>query len=259
MPANLSPEYMRLEARLRETREPSERLAIMREMLTVIPKHKGTEKMQADLKRRISKLEEAAAQRRKRGGRDLFHVPREGAGQVILAGPPNAGKSTLLAALTHATPQVANYPFTTHLPQPGMVQYEDVQIQLIDAPPLSIEYTETALFNSYRVSDLICFVVDLSQPDPESQLRMCREMLEEHFIRVNPDAPRRTAGSESTIEKRSIVFANKTDIGSPIPPQMLEDVLGKGTPVFAGSAGSGDRGCRSRLAGDPGASARRTG
>jgi uncharacterized protein len=239
MPANLSPDYIRLEEKLRQTRDPQERLVLLREMLTVIPKHKGTEKMQADLKRRISKLEEAAEQKQKRGARDLFHVAREGAGQIILAGPPNSGKSSLLARLSHATPQIANYPFTTQLPAPGMVQFEDVQIQLVDTPPLSREYTESALFNTFRVSDMILFVIDLAAPDPAGDLLDCLALLEEHFIRVNPAAPLHAAGSAATVEKRALVFANKTDIGDAAGVAGLQEVLGAGTPIMAGSAETG--------------------
>jgi ribosome-interacting GTPase 1 len=240
MPANLPPEYIRLEGTLRESRDPQEKLAILREMLTVIPKHKGTEKMQADLKRRISKLEQAATQKQKRGGRDLFHVPREGAGQVVLAGPPNAGKSSLLAALSRATPQVAAYPYTTQRPLPGMVHFEDVQIQLVDAPPLSTEYTETALFNTYRICDLILFVADLTAEDPAGSLRECVELLAQHFVRVSPTAPCSSAQNVAEIDKRAIVFANKADEIGAKDSAHLSDVLGEGTRLLVGSATTGE-------------------
>lgn len=239
MPANLSPDYMRLEERLRGTRDPQERLVLLREMLATIPKHKGTEKMQADLKRRISKLEEAAEQRQKRGGRDLFHVAREGAGQVILAGPPNSGKSSLLARLTHATPTIAAYPFTTHLPLPGMVRFEDIQIQLVDTPALAHTYTEAALFNIFRVCDLLLFVVDLSGADPAGDLLECTALLEEHFIRISPDAPLQGAAGVATVEKRALVFGNKLDAADPRRASGVQDVFGPGTPVLVGSAETG--------------------
>lgn len=239
MPANLSPEYIRLEVRLRETREAEEKLAILRQMLRAIPKHKGTDKMQADLKRRISKTEQVARQQRRKSGRDLFHVPREGAGQVILAGPPNAGKSSLLAKVTRATPQIANYPYTTQLPLPGMVNFEDVQIQLVDVPPLSPEYTETALFNVYRVSDLILFVVGLTDTDPAGSLRDCMGMLEEHGIKVTPDAAREQSGSVSVVEKRALIFANKVDQAGREAAGGIMDAFGQGYGVLVGSAETG--------------------
>ncbi len=239
MPANLSPEYIKLEEKLRQTRDPQERLVIMREMLTVIPKHKGTEKMQADLKRRISKMEQAAEQKQKRTGRDQFHVPREGAGQVILAGPPNSGKSSLLQRLTNATPQVANYPYTTHLPLPGMVPFEDIQIQLVDTPPLSREYTESALFNTFRVSDLILFVGDLSAPDPGGDLRDCIAMLDEHLIGIDPEAPPHQPGSLSRVAKRAIVFANKVDLADVAAADALREAMAPPLPLLVGSAVTG--------------------
>ena len=61
---------------------------------------------------------------------------------MALVGPPNSGKSQFTTALTHARPEVAAYPFTTRVPIPGMMLFEDIQIQLVDLPPLSREFTE---------------------------------------------------------------------------------------------------------------------
>ncbi len=237
MPANLSPEYLKLEEKLRETKDPAEKLAILREMLAVIPKHKGTDKMQADLKRRISKMEQIAQQKKKKGGRDLFHVPREGAGQVLLAGAPNVGKSTLLAALTNANPQIADYPYTTQRPLPGMVEFEDVKIQLVDVPPLSREYTEPGLFNAYRICDLILFVVDLTAPDPVGSLLDCLALLEEHLIKITPEPERERPGQFSVVEKRAIIFGNKADAASPEAADDLKGAFGEQFPVVIGAAG----------------------
>jgi hypothetical protein len=222
MPANLPPEYIRLEGLLREAKTPEEKLPILREMLAVIPKHKGTEKMQADLKRRISKLQEAAEQRRRAGGRaDPFHVPREGAGQVVLAGPPNVGKSSLLAALTEAHPVVAEYPFSTHQPQPGMVPFEDVQIQLVDAPPLVLESLPPGIINLYRNADLILLVVDLAAEDPAEQARAVLKLLSDRLVDV---VARREEGVDpgqvSRVRKRGLVVANKRDLAP--GPEPLE-------------------------------------
>src|SRR5262245_22349719 len=129
MPANLTPQYKEAEQRYREARGRDDKLAALREMMALLPKHKGTEKLQADLRQRIAKLEEEAEHGR-RGGAQRFdpgHVEREGAGQWVLIGPPNAGKSALVRALTHAHPEVAAYPFTTRVPLPGMMPFEDVQ------------------------------------------------------------------------------------------------------------------------------------
>ncbi|MEO0248217.1 MAG: GTPase, partial [candidate division WOR-3 bacterium] len=136
MPANLTPEYFEAERKFREATTRPQKLAALEEMLATIPKHKGTEKMQADIKRRIAKLKEEEQRKPSTAKHKPFYqVEREGAGQVVLIGPPNSGKSTLLARLTHATPEIADYPFTTRLPLPGMMEFENIQIQLVDMPP----------------------------------------------------------------------------------------------------------------------------
>src|SRR5689334_19507521 len=112
MPANLTPDYDRADQRYRAATTDDERLEALREMFAVIPKHKGTEKLQADLKRRISQFRKAVAKKPAKGV-DPFHVPRAGAGQVVIIGPPNVGKSLLVARTTHAPVKVADYPYTT--------------------------------------------------------------------------------------------------------------------------------------------------
>jgi ribosome-interacting GTPase 1 len=159
MPANLPPVYHEAEARFRAAKQVEEKIAALEEMLRLIPKHKGTDKLQADLKSRLAKLRR---QPRKKGAARGFshHIPKEGAGQVVLVGPPNGGKSSLVDRLTHASPQVADYPFTTREPLPGMMPFEDVAFQLIDLPPLSDEYMEPWIFDLIRSADLLWIVVD---------------------------------------------------------------------------------------------------
>src|SRR5512142_3180759 len=128
MPANLTPEYEKAELRYKQATSDEERLAGLQEMRSAIPKHKGTEKMQADLKRRISQLRREEQKAAHGKGPDPFHIPRSGAGQVVLIGPPNTGKSSLLAVSTNAEAKVGDYPFTTIVPQPGMWHKDDVQI-----------------------------------------------------------------------------------------------------------------------------------
>lgn len=159
MPANLSPEYKRAEERFRAAVSPQEKLQAVEEMLRVIPKHKGTEGLQADLKARIAKLKKQPAT--KAGKSSFTHmIPPEGAGQVVLVGPPNSGKSALVAALTRATPLVADYPFTTREATPGMMPFENVSIQLVDLPPVAPEHAEPWLFDLVRIANLCWVVVD---------------------------------------------------------------------------------------------------
>jgi len=142
MPANLTPDYLAAERDYKQAATPAERIAALERMLATVPKHKGTEKIQADLKRRLSQARKESTKKGAAHSVPFYLVEKEGAGQVVLLGPPNAGKSQLVAALTHAHPEVADYPFTTRLPTPGMMSYQNVQIQLIDLPPLSEEFME---------------------------------------------------------------------------------------------------------------------
>lgn len=159
MPANLPPDYHRAEERYRAAKTTEEKIVALEEMLRIMPKHKGTDALQGDLKARIAKLRK---QPQKTAARSSFShiIPREGAGQIALVGPPNTGKSSLVAGLTHATPEVAEYPFTTREPTPGMMSFEDIAFQLIDLPPLSTEHIEAWVFDLVRRADLLWLVVD---------------------------------------------------------------------------------------------------
>lgn len=166
MPANLTPEYIEAERHFREAQTPEEKLSALRHMAAVIPKHKGTEKIRGDIRRRISKLQDTIRQARKASRRaQIDYVEREGAGQIVLVGAPNAGKSSLLTALTNAHPEIAPYPFSTQRPFPGMMTYEDIQIQLVDTPPLAEGMTPPWLTNVVRTADGSVILVNLGQPD----------------------------------------------------------------------------------------------
>src|SRR5579885_3338996 len=144
MPANLPPPYLKAEEGFRKATTPEARLEAVREMFRLLPKHKGTEKLQSDLKQKMSRLREEL-ERGRAGGKKTgvsHRVPTEGAGQVALVGPPNAGKSSLLAALTHAHPEIAPSPFTTRSPRPGILMWQDVPVQLVDLPPIAPEFVE---------------------------------------------------------------------------------------------------------------------
>lgn len=157
MPANLTPEYRRAEQRYRAARTVDEKIAALEDMLRVMPKHKGTDHLQADVKARIATLRKESSKKEARSGFSYI-IPREGAGQVALAGPPNAGKSSLVRSLTHATPAVGDYPFTTREPTPGMMAFEDIAFQLVDLPPLSEQHVEPWVFDLVRRADLVWVV-----------------------------------------------------------------------------------------------------
>ena len=211
MPTNLPPEYFDAEKRYRAATSPQEKVATLEELISTIPKHKGTDKLRADLRRRLSKLKDAAAQSKKGVSKheSAFRIDKEGAGQVVLVGPANVGKSALVAALTHATPEVADYPYTTWQPTPGMMLFENVQIQLVDTPPLDREFVEPQLMDLVRRSDLILLVVDLLT-DPVQQLEESIALLEEYRI-----IPRRLRDRYTEVHRLTfipmLVVANKCD------------------------------------------------
>ena len=167
MPANLTPQYKKAEEEYRRAQTPEEELRCLELMLREIPKHKGTDKLQAELKAKISKARHEAEHAKKAGkkGHHGPHIQRQGAGRAIILGGPNAGKSQLLARLTRATPEVAPYPFTTREPQPGMMAWEDVQVQLIDTPPITADVFDPSILGLIRGSDLALLLFDAGSDD----------------------------------------------------------------------------------------------
>ena len=165
MPANLTAQYREAEAKYKSATSPQEQLAALQGMLREIPKHKGTEKMQADIKKRIAKLRKQAPKSIRGGsGKPLHHIDREGVGQVILCGSPNSGKSRLVRELTQATPEVNDYPFTTRRPTAGMMEFEDLQIQLVDTPPLAAQTLEAWQLEQIANADVALILFDVNDP-----------------------------------------------------------------------------------------------
>ena len=188
MPANLTPQYHKAEAKYKAAKDPAQKLEALKEMLSLMPKHKGTDKLHADLKRRLSKLNDELQQAKKKkgaaGASAYDHVEREGAGQVALVGLPNTGKSTLLNLLTHAKSEVAEYPFSTLKPAVGMTQFEDAQIQLIDLPPIAAQYTEPWVYSLIRNADRLCVLLDLSSGHLEDDWLDTLSLLEAAKLRL---------------------------------------------------------------------------
>ncbi|MFP4201275.1 MAG: TGS domain-containing protein [Clostridia bacterium] len=185
MPANLSADYMEAEQRWRRASDPGERLAALQDMLSTIPKHKGTEKMQGDIKRRIAKLRDQMESKKGSGGRKkpAWVVDRQGAGQILIAGPPNSGKSALVASLTNAEPEIADYPFSTTLPHPAMMETAaGVQIQLVDLPPLHVEMSPPWLAELFRTTDAVVLMLDLSDDDLLTKTEAAFDYLDDRNI-----------------------------------------------------------------------------
>lgn len=219
MPANLTPVYHDAEERYKSASTDEERLDALLEMLAVIPKHKGTEKLQAEIKRKIARLRKDVQKQKSSGPsrKPFHHVDREGAGRVVLSGPPNSGKSSLLARLTRAEPEVAAYPFTTRAPQPGMLDFEDIQIQIIDMPPLAPEVFEPWQLATVEQSDINVFIFDVNDPMLLEQTEYIIEKLEQRGLSLTRSE-----------HPRSIVLANKMDLeGSEDSLSAWKDLFGQ--------------------------------
>ena len=238
MPANLTPDYLEAERRFKGAKTTEEKIAAIEEMMATIPRHKGTEKMQAELKRRLSKLRAEEARRPTSRAGIIHRVEKEGAGQVVLVGPPNSGKSLLVRRLTHAMPEVADYPFTTRVPLPGMMPFEDVQVQLVDLPPVHPDFPESWLHQIIRNADAALLVVDLSDPDLLEDLETTLAQLASAKVQLAatelPDAP-------GWLRKRTLLAANKIDAsGGPEDFDILRDLYGERFALARVSAETGE-------------------
>ncbi|MCD4700092.1 MAG: TGS domain-containing protein [Phycisphaerae bacterium] len=238
MPANLTPEYEKADRRFREAGDDTEKLDALREMLRAIPKHKGTDHMQADIKRRISQMRKAVAKKGPSKGFDQFHVPKSGAGQIALVGPPNTGKSHLVATTTNAPVKVAEYPYSTALPAPGMWTYEDVQIQLVDTPPITPEHVMPGLMGTINFADVIAVVIDISS-DPPEQIDIAFSVLSDRGLELSP-LPCNRLDPENHHRRSALLIANKVDLVSAGDVDALRELYTGGIELFPVSAESGE-------------------
>lgn len=244
MPANLTPQYHAAEQRYKAAKTPAEKTACLEEMLRVIPKHKGTEKMRADIRRRLSKIKTDA--QKSSGPQRAFSllVDKEGVGQIAMIGAPNVGKSALLATLTKATPEVADYPFTTRKPMPGMVHYENVQIQLVDLPPLARDYMEPWMSQIARHADALLLVIDLSDADVLDELELILDVLDEWKIQPVDHilTPEERETLPSAVEPLpTLLLGNKYDTSDgPDNWEIVQAFYGGRWPMLAASATVGN-------------------
>lgn len=237
MPANLPPQYYEAEKRYRRARDPQEKLNILQEMFSIMPKHKGTDKLQADVKQRISRLKKEVQQKKKTGRRgDQFYVEKEGAAQVVLTGPANAGKSQILASLTNATPEVAAYPYSTVKPLCGMMPFENIQIQLVDTPPIGAEFMEPWLAGIIRNADLVALVVDLGSEAMMEHIEAVLKKLEGYKILLESEEGELNP-LDGIAHKKTIILANKSDTPlSETSLRILKESFGDKLPIFVLSA-----------------------
>jgi hypothetical protein len=248
MPANLTPDYKAAEAAYRKARDPHERLACLREMLRTIPKHKGTDHLQADIKGRIRELTEELAGPRQTGARSgpPTVVHPEGAAQIALLGPPNSGKSALHARLTGSAAAAAPYPFTTAHPQPGMLPFEDTAFQLVDLPPISREHPIPWMANALQPADAAFLVVDLSDPACVEAVAEAVEVLASRKVRLTGRWP--ADGDPNPQDEDPFVLvlstallAAKADLVADPPAEVaaLRELSGLDLPALAASTETG--------------------
>jgi len=264
MPTNVTPEYKRAKEAFQSASEPAERLAHLREMLRTVPKHKGTEHLQADIKSRIKELTDELTGPKKGGARTgpVTTVRPDGAAQVALVGPPNSGKSSLHARLTGSHAEVGPYPLTTHAPLPGMFPYEDIHFQLVDLPAISTTFIEPWMYNALQPAHAVLLVVDLNTPGCAENVAAICELLDQKRVTLqdewpeplNPSLLVPAADSEQHPQDNedeeedpfrlflpTLLVSNKHDIKyDPEEISVLKELVGLSYPAVSVSATTGE-------------------
>ncbi len=242
MAVNLPPHYHDADARYKKAKTAEEKLVALREMWVLLPKHKASEKVQVILKCKISELTDEIEQEKsgpKKAAPGSFKFPRQGAGQVVFLGPPNAGKSTLLSKLTKATPAIAPYPFTTREPIPGMMDYDDVRMQLIDLPPITPDAYEPFITDLTRSANAAVLFLDLADDDGPAATQATLDRLKAARRVLVPELPE--DNDPTTYYLRTILVATKRDdAAADIRLEMAQEWLGNRFPLHIVSAERGE-------------------
>jgi|YNPBryunderm2012_1023409.scaffolds.fasta_scaffold33276_1 ribosome-interacting GTPase 1 len=243
MAVNLPPQYHDAEARYKKGKTAEEKLAALKEMWVLLPKHKASEKLQADLKTRISELTDQIEQEKlgpKKAVPGSYKIPRQGAGTVVFLGPPNSGKSTLLAKLTKATPAIAPYPFTTREPIPGMMDYEDVRVQLIDLPPITADHYEPFLTDLTRSADAALLFLDLADDDGPTATEAVLERLKHARRVLVRERPEHDDDPAIYALPTLLVMTKLDDEAADIRREIAQEIFADRFPTLLISAARGD-------------------
>ncbi|MCH8293573.1 50S ribosome-binding GTPase [Candidatus Poribacteria bacterium] len=219
MPANLPPQYYKLKHQLEAAKTDEERLQLLEEMQRATPKHKGTEKVRVDLRARIAKLRKTASKKQTKKGHS-YHIPKQGAGQIVLIGTPNVGKSQILASFTNANPDVSPTPYTTHEPNIGMLKYENIQFQLIDTPSITPDFIQPWVLDLVRNADLVLLVVSLASDEVLDEVEIVKSKLSEAKIGIQGRNNSENSHGSAIFTKRVWLIANQVD--NPGGPDRLE-------------------------------------
>jgi small GTP-binding protein len=251
MAANLTPQYLEAEAEYKRAQTAEERLACLQQMFSLLPKHKASEKLQAELKTKISTTRDEVEREKKsaKKGGVSYKIPKQGAGQYVLVGPPNAGKSRLLTRLTRATSEVAPYPFTTREPHAGMMEWEDVRVQLIDLPPITPDYLESYVSSMVRTADAALLFVDLGDDDgPFATDAVLDRLAQTKTILLGQ--PPATQEDYSIQHIKTLLVANKIDLpGATDRLEIVREMFAERFPihVIAAEPGTGVEDLRTSL------------
>ncbi len=245
MPANLPPEYYKLKHQLEAAKTDEERLSLLEEMLRITPKHKGSEKVISDLRRRIAKLRNAPD---KKGAtkRHSHLIPKQGAGQIILLGAPNVGKSRFLASCTNAKPDISRTPFTTREPAVGMLNYENIQFQIIDTPPVTADFVQPEILDLARNSDILLIIVNLGGDDVLDEVGVVTSKLKAAKIviarEVHDDGvDENSSSTESSSSKPALIVANQIDVPNASDRlEILSEFYGETFEIYPLSAATGE-------------------
>ena len=225
MPSNISAEAKNKWAEIAACHSTPEKIKLMREFISLVPRHKGTEKLLGNVRRRIAVLEdevEKTKARRKGSRAGGFSVPKEGAGQIIVLGPTKVGRSSLLSKVTNAKVEASPIPFATRKPAIGMLPYQNVQFQLVEAPAVVEGSSQGKMGGSQvlglaRNTDGLMLMVDLSG-DPVGQFRMLRSELEKSGVLVG-----RSEG-EVEVTRRSVGASVQIVGGGTLVDCTLDDI-----------------------------------
>jgi ribosome-interacting GTPase 1 len=241
MAANLTPQYLEAEADYKKAQTAEERLASLKKMYSLLPKHKASEKLQAELKTKISDAKDEVERERKspKKGGVSYKVPRQGAGQYILLGAPNSGKSRLLTRLTKAMPEVAAYPFTTREPHAGMMEWQDARVQLVDTPPVTADFMEGYVSSLVRAADAALLLVDLGDDDGPFAAEAVLERLAQTKTVLVSKVPA-TSDDPGIQHVKTLLVANKSDLpGAADRLGIVREMCGERFPIHVIAAEHG--------------------